>query len=53
MVTAQEYHKNFANHIAHNFERLCTNYFLFSLKNGTVLWYVANATVKERRSIAA
>ena len=55
MVTriAQEYHKNFANHITHNFERFCTNYFFLRLNNDADLWYVADVTVKERRSIAS
>src|ERR1700733_9431775 len=55
MITriAQDYQTNFRNHIASNFERNCTNYFFLRLNNDADPWYVANATVKERKSIAA
>jgi hypothetical protein len=50
---AHGYQTNFRNHIASNFERNCTNYFLLRLNDDADPWYVANATVKERKSIAA
>ncbi|CAO3659864.1 unnamed protein product [Umbelopsis vinacea] len=55
MVTriAQDYQTNFRSHITSNFERNCTNYFFLRLNNDADPWYVANATVKERKSIAA
>ena len=55
MITriAQDYQTNFRNHIASNFERNCTNYFFLRLNNDSDPWYVANATVKKRKSIAA
>jgi hypothetical protein len=49
---AQDYHKNFANHIVHNFQRFCTNYFFLRLNHDTDTLYVANVSIKERRSIA-
>jgi hypothetical protein len=50
---AHGYQTNFRNHIASNFERNCTNYFFLRLNDDADPWYVANATVKERKSIAA
>lgn len=49
---AQQFHTDFANHIVHDFERFCTNYFFLRLNNEADVWYVGNATVKERKSIA-
>jgi hypothetical protein len=55
MITriAKDYQKNVSNHIASNFERNSTNYFFLGLNNDTDTWYVADATVQERKSIAA
>ncbi|CAO3682968.1 unnamed protein product [Umbelopsis ramanniana] len=54
MVTkiALQYRTDFANHVVHNFNRFCTNYFFLRLNNEADTWYEANATVKERKSLA-
>lgn len=55
MITriANDYQKNVSNHIASSFERNSINYFFLRLNNDTDTWYVADATVQERKSIAA
>ena len=41
MVTkiARQYRTDFANHIVHNFNRFCTNYFFLRLNNEADTWY--------------
>jgi hypothetical protein len=54
MVTkiALQYHTDFANHIVHDFARFSKNYFFLRLNNEADTWYEANASVRERKSLA-